>query len=78
MKIDRSSAARKIVEIGLGEIKKTEAIDKVRKKEWTIWKAASYCGMSYRAFLGLLRDQNVPFPLSVEEMARELNGDSSK
>lgn len=73
LKIDKSSAARKVIEIGLRETKKNESLEKVRKREWTIWKAASYCEESYRSFLELLRVNNIPFPLSVSELENELN-----
>lgn len=78
MKIDKSAAARKIIDIGLKEYKKQEALNQVREKRWSIWKAASYCGESYRSFLGLLRSNNIPFPLSVEELKREFNENSSE
>ena len=73
MKIDKSAAARKIIDIGLKEYKKQEALNQIREKKWTIWKAASYCGESYRSFLSLLRSNNIPFPLSVDELKREVN-----
>ena len=76
MKTDKSSVARKAIELGVKEIKKEEALNMVRRREWTVWKAAEYCGLSYRAFLQLLREENVPFPLSVEEFERELNESS--
>lgn len=78
MKIDKSAAARKIIDIGIKEYKKQEALNNIREKKWTIWKAASYCNESYRSFLSLLRSQNIPFPLSVEELQREFNDHRSE
>lgn len=78
MKIDKSAAARRIIEIGIKEYKKHEALNQVRNRKWTIWKAASYCGESYRSFLTLLRVENIPFPLTVEELQREFHADSNK
>jgi hypothetical protein len=77
-KIDRSAAARQIIEIGLKESKKKEALEKIRTKEWTVWKGAEYCEESYRSFLGLLRGNNIPFPLSEAELKRELDENRSK
>ncbi len=78
MKIDKSAAARQIIDAGLKVIKTKEALEKVRLRKWTVWKAAEYCGESYRSFLELLRHENVPFPITVEELERELNEDSSE
>ena len=71
--IDKSTAARKIIAEGLKILKTQEALDQVRRKRWTVWKGATYCGMSFREFLPLLRKENVSFPLSVEEMELEIN-----
>jgi hypothetical protein len=50
----------------------------VRTKKWTVWKAAEYCDESYRSFLHILREANVPFPISIQELERELNESSGK
>jgi predicted transcriptional regulator len=73
MKTDKSSAARRAITKGIREIKREEAIDMVRRQEWTVWRAATYCGESYRSFLRLLRLENVPFPVSTDEIRRELD-----
>jgi len=78
LKTDKSAAARRALALGIKEIKRDEAFEKLRKREWTIWKAAEYCGESYRPFLQLLREQNIPFPISINELKRELNENSSK
>lgn len=74
--VDKSTAARKIIAEGLKILKTQEALEKVRQKRWTVWKAATYCGMSFREFLPLLRKENVPFPLSVEDMELEIYANS--
>lgn len=78
MNIDKSSAARKIIDEGLKIVKTKEALDNVRLKRWTIWKAAQYCGESYRSFIELLRRENIPFPLSVEDLEAEIDEDRSE
>ena len=78
MQVDKSTAARKILAEGMSVIKKREALEKVRQHQWSIWKAASYCGLSYREFLPLLRQENVPFPLTAEDLEQELNENRSK
>jgi len=77
MKTDKSTVARKAIELGIKDLKKKDAFENVRLKKWTIWKAAEYCDESYRSFLRLLREENIPFPLSIEELEREFNENSS-
>ncbi len=76
--IDKSTAARKIIEEGLKNVKHKEAIENIQSKRWTIWKAANYCGESFRSFLQILKRENVVYPLSLEELELEINEDSSK
>jgi hypothetical protein len=78
MQVDKSTAARKIIAEGMTVIKKQEALEKVRQRQWSIWKAASYCSLSYREFLPLLRQENVPFPLTADDLEQELNENRSK
>ena len=77
LKTDKSNVARQAIELGIRALKRKEALERVRMKDWTIWKAAEYCGESYRSFLQLLRESNVPFPISTQELERELNESSS-
>jgi len=76
LKTDKSNVARQAIELGIRAIKRKEALERVRMRDWTIWKAAEYCGESYRSFLQLLRESNVPFPISTQELERELNESS--
>ncbi len=77
LKTDKSTVARRAIELGIKDLKRKEAIEKVRLRKWTVWKAAEYCDDSYRSFLRVLREENVPFPLSIEELEYEFNENSS-
>ena len=72
-KVDKSTAIRKLVEIGLKETKLQEAIENIRKRKWTIWKSASYCNESFRSFLVIMKTNNVVFPISLDELRNELD-----
>jgi len=74
--VDKSMAARQIIEKGLKVVKRQESLENVRLRRWTVWKAAQYCGESYRSFLRILREENIPYPLSIEELERELGENS--
>jgi len=76
--VDRSAAIRELLRIGIQEYKLTEAIELVREGKATVWKAAEVAGVSYREMLKKLREHNVSFPLTVEEIALELEEISSE
>ena len=71
--VDKSTAIRKLLEIGLKEIKLNEALENVRKRKWTVWKSASYCDESLRSFLSIMKANNIPFPISLDELRTELD-----
>ena len=64
LNIDKSSAVRMVIAEGLKVIKLREALENVRSRRWTIWKAAQYSGESFRSFLGIMRKEKVLFPLT--------------
>ena len=78
MDLDRSVAIRNLLKIGIKEYKINEALDLVRKKKVSVWKAAELTGLTYREILQKLREQNIPFPLSKEELVREFYEISSE
>ncbi|MFQ5979256.1 MAG: UPF0175 family protein [Candidatus Heimdallarchaeota archaeon] len=77
-KIDRSLAVREILTVGLQHQKKKTALEKIRNRQWSIWKAAEYSEMTYRSFLELLRTENIPFPITKEDLANEFQAHRSE
>ena len=73
--IDRSAAIRELLYMGLREYKLKKALELVRERKVTVWKAAEIAGLTYREMLEKLREHNVPFPISEEEIAREIGGE---
>ncbi len=78
LKTDKFTIARRAIEIGIRDLKKKEALELVRLRKWTVWKAAEYCDESYRSFLRSLRREKIPFPLSIDGLEYEFNENSSK
>lgn len=70
--IDRSDLIRKLLDCGLKTEKIQEAVELIRQRRITVWRAAEICGVSYRDMLELLKAHNVTFPLSAEELKQEL------
>ncbi|RLF10324.1 MAG: hypothetical protein DRJ62_05285 [Thermoprotei archaeon] len=70
--VDKSAVVRELLAIGLKRKKLEEALNLVRERKVTIWKAAEIAGVSYRELLEMLKAYNTPFPLSKEELKVEL------
>jgi len=70
--VDKSEIIRELLAIALKEQKLKEALDFVRDGKATVWKASETAGVTYREMLELLRTHNIPFPLSKEELKREI------
>lgn len=69
---DKSDVVRELLRIGIQQKRIEEALDLVRRGRATVWKAANHAQVTYREMLQLLREHNVPFPLSHEEIKREM------
>ncbi len=70
--IDRSDAIRKLIDEGLKVERIQEAVTLARGNKVTVWRAAEIAGVSYREMLRILRSENVPFPLTADELKTEL------
>jgi len=70
--VDRSSAVRELLTVALREARLARALELVRSGRVSVWKAAGVAGVTYREMLEKLRASNVPFPLSEEELKREV------
>lgn len=68
----KSEVVRELLAMALKEQKLKEALDSVRARKSTVWKAADTAGITYREMLELLKTHNIPFPLSREELKREV------
>ena len=72
---DRSAVIRELLYIGLKEYKLKNALELVRERKVTVWKAAEIAGLTYREMLEKLKEHNVPFPITAEELAREIGSE---
>ena len=69
--IDRSAAIRELLKAGIREYKLNEALELLRKRKITVWRAAEIAELTYREMLEKLREHNVPFPITEGEIVRE-------
>jgi predicted HTH domain antitoxin len=69
---DKSAIIRELLATAIKNKKIEEALTQVQTKKITVWKAAEIADVTYREMLELLKTHNVPYPLSEEELRREI------
>jgi predicted HTH domain antitoxin len=69
---DKSAIIRELLATAIQNKKIEDASNQVQAKKITVWKAAEIAGVTYREMLELLKTHNVPFPLSEQELRREI------
>lgn len=70
--VDRSVVIREMLREGVREFKLREALELLRERKITVWRAAEIAGVTYREILDGLRRYNIPFPVTLEEIKREI------
>jgi len=70
--VDKSSIIRELLSSAIREEKLKEVLEQLRMRKITVWKAAKIVGVTYREMLNFLKIYNVSFPLSGEELRREI------
>ena len=66
--VDRSTVARNLLKIGIKETKKQRALEKYRKREYTLWKAAQVAEISLREMMALIEEQRIPLHITPEDV----------
>lgn len=69
-----SEVLREVLDLGLKEKKITLAIDKYRKREISIGKAAEIADVSISRLMDILRERNVPFNYGAKELMEDFEG----
>jgi len=69
---DKSAIIRELLAAAIQNKKIEDASNMVQARKITVWKAAEIAGVTYREMLELLKSRNVPFPLSEQELRREI------
>jgi predicted HTH domain antitoxin len=70
--VDRAIQIRELITIALSDIRIRTALDQLRDGRVSVWRAAKLAGVTYREMLTTMREHNVPFPLSEDELRREI------
>ncbi len=76
--VDRSVIIREMLKEGIREFKLREALELLRERKITVWRAAEMADVTYREILDCLKQYNIPFPVTLEEIKseiKEISGD---
>lgn len=57
---------------GIREFKLKEALQLLRERKITVWRAVEMADATYRENLDSLKRYNIPFPATLEEIKREI------
>ena len=70
--IDKSSAIRKILEIGIIEWRKERAVELYRRRRVTLWKASYIAKISLREMIDELKNRNLPLNTTLEDIEEDI------
>jgi len=71
-KLDRATALRKLISMGLGQWKLQRAIRLYSEGRVTAWKAAEMAGLTLYEFLDELRVRRIPAQYTLEDLEEDL------
>jgi len=67
-KSDKSTVARRLLMLGMRELRKDRALNTYRSGECTLWKAAQLAGVSLREMMKLVEEKKIPLHISPEDV----------
>ena len=70
--LDKSSAVRRILEIGILEWRKNRAIQQYRDNKVSLWKASEIAKVSLREMIDILNDHNIQINISTNDIVEDI------
>ncbi len=70
--VDKSTAIRRILEMGISEWKKKRAIELYRAEKITLWKASEIAGVSLREMLNELNRLRIVMHVAAKELEEDI------
>ncbi len=70
--LDKSTAVRKILEIGVDEWKKRRAIELYRSGKVTLWKSSQLAGLSLREMLNEFNRLRIPAHITPKDLEEDI------
>lgn len=77
-KTDRSSALRKVLDLGLDEYNRQNALESYRRGKASIGKASELAGVSIAEFYKILEEENIPLRIDINGIKESLEKDFGK
>ncbi len=71
-KVDKATALRKLLELGVKDWRKETALDLLREGKVTVWRAAEVAGLPLWDFVSLLEDKRVVLPIRGKDVIDDL------
>ncbi|MFQ5711780.1 MAG: UPF0175 family protein [Candidatus Geothermarchaeales archaeon] len=71
-RLDKSTAIRRILEIGVGEWKRRRAIELYRTGKITLWKSSQIAGLSLREMLEELNRLRITTHVTVKDIEEDI------
>lgn len=71
-KVDKATALRKLLELGVKDWRRETALDQLREGKVTVWRAAEVAGLSLWDFVSLLEDRKVVLPIRGRDVIDDL------
>ena len=71
-KVDKATALRKLLELGVKDWRRETAIDLLREGKVTVWRAAEVAGLPLWDFVSLVEDRKVVLPIRGKDVIDDL------
>ncbi|MHA2297590.1 MAG: UPF0175 family protein [Candidatus Hodarchaeales archaeon] len=69
--VDKSTAIRKVLRLGIHQYKIDKTLKLYREKKLTLWRAASEAGLSLREMIALCVEKQVEFQYSMKDLEED-------
>ncbi|MFQ6105519.1 MAG: UPF0175 family protein [Candidatus Hydrothermarchaeaceae archaeon] len=70
--LDKSTALRKLLKMGLRERKKELALSLLQRDKVTLWKASKIAGITIWEMIDLVKDKGIALPIKAEEVIDDI------
>ncbi len=71
-KVDKATALRKLLELGVKGWRRETALDLLREGKVTVWRAAEVAGLPLWDFVSLVEDRKVVLPIRGKDVIDDL------
>ena len=70
--LDKSTALRKLLKMGLKERKKELALSLLQQDKVTLWKASKIAGITIWEMIDLMKEKGITLPIKAEDVIEDI------